>query len=64
MAFSSVLQRPVDFPQVVLSQEQKETECEACDRASSTRPDIANVRRTLRKSKRPTIDFDGACNIL
>ena len=38
----------------MFSQEEKETEREACDRASSTasaRPDIANVRRTLRKSK-------------
>ena len=34
----------------MLSQEEKETEREACDRTGSTRPDIANVRRTLRKS--------------
>ena len=66
---------PLDLPQVVLNQEEKETERKACDRASkcerseareasgSTRPDIANVRRTLRKSAPPPPPSDWA-NIL
>ena len=40
------LKHILDLPQVVLSQEEKERE-----RATEPRSDVANVRRTLRKSK-------------